>query len=96
MPSGPKVMPIDRRTPFATGVAYSTGNSDHVLNVRAGDMSAWPDQPGHFVEWLARETSPPLREDMFATRGQYGQYSQGPADSTGGDCRRWTSGCDHR
>jgi uncharacterized NAD(P)/FAD-binding protein YdhS len=77
VPDGPRVMLIDRRTPFGTGAAYSTVNSDHVLNVRAGNMSAWPDQPGHFVEWLARETGSPLREDMFATRGQYGRYLQG-------------------
>jgi uncharacterized NAD(P)/FAD-binding protein YdhS len=77
MSSGPKVMLIDRRTPFGRGAAYSTGSSDHVLNVRAGNMSAWPDQPGHFVAWLAREMGTPLREDMFATRGQYGRYLQG-------------------
>jgi uncharacterized NAD(P)/FAD-binding protein YdhS len=77
MPDGPKVMLIDRRTPFAMGAAFSTGNSDHVLNVRAGNMSAWPDQPLHFVAWLASETGTPPREDMFATRGQYGRYLQG-------------------
>ena len=76
-PNGPKVMLFDRRTPFARGAAYSTGNPDHVLNVRAGNMSAWPDAPRHFVEWLAADTGAPPREDMFATRGDYGRYLQG-------------------
>ena len=74
---GPVVMLFDRRTPFARGAAYSTGNPDHVLNVRAGNMSAWPDDPGHFVRWLSEHRGEPAREDMFATRGDYGCYLQG-------------------
>lgn len=75
-PDGPRVMLFDRRTPFARGVAYATGNPDHVLNVRAGNMSAWPDRPDHFMRWLAaaRGTAPDAA--TFATRGEYGRYLQ--------------------
>ncbi len=35
------------------GVAYSTKESNHLLNVRASNMSAFPDDPDHFVTWLS-------------------------------------------
>ena len=75
-PDAPGVMLFDRRTPFARGAAYASANPDHVLNVRAGNMSAWPDAPGHFVQWLAQARHEPPRDDMFATRGDYGRYLQ--------------------
>jgi len=34
------------------GLAYSTTNMRHLLNVPAGKMSAFPDQPDHFINWL--------------------------------------------
>jgi uncharacterized NAD(P)/FAD-binding protein YdhS len=34
------------------GVAYSTQNPDHLLNVRANNMSAFADAPDDFVQWL--------------------------------------------
>lgn len=35
------------------GVAYGTNNTDHLLNVRASNMSAYAIAPLHLVEWLA-------------------------------------------
>ena len=44
---------IERRgAQVARGVAYGTAHAEHLLNVRAGNMSAMPDDPGHFVRWL--------------------------------------------
>lgn len=61
-----KVILFERRVPVGLGAAYATHNPLHRLNVRAGNMSAWPDERGHFVDWLdaeaciwARPTSPP-------------------------------------
>lgn len=36
------------------GVAYSTRRGEHLLNVPAGRMSAFPDAPDDFVRWLLR------------------------------------------
>jgi uncharacterized NAD(P)/FAD-binding protein YdhS len=75
-PAGPDVLLFEKRTPFGRGAAYSTPNPAHRLNVRASNMSAFPDRPDHFVSWLAefRKASP--RGDLFASRGEYGQYLQ--------------------
>ncbi|MFN3432504.1 MAG: FAD/NAD(P)-binding protein, partial [Candidatus Sericytochromatia bacterium] len=51
--SGPlTVAVVERREALGRGVAYSTTESCHLLNVPAGAMSAWPDEPGHFLDWL--------------------------------------------
>ncbi|QXP90553.1 FAD/NAD(P)-binding protein [Methylococcus capsulatus] len=44
------------RSRFARGVAYSTTEDCHLLNVPAGNMSAFPDDREHFLRWAqARE-----------------------------------------
>ena len=35
------------------GAAYATANPRHLLNVRIENMSAFADEPDHFVRWLA-------------------------------------------
>jgi uncharacterized NAD(P)/FAD-binding protein YdhS len=81
-----KLLPPERslllyeRSSFARGVAYSTPNPDHLLNVRAANMSAFPEQPDHFAQWLAETHSdaPEAVRDTdsgrFASRGLYGRY----------------------
>ncbi len=69
----------ERAPEFARGVAYATGDSDHLLNVRATNMSALADEPQHFSDWLKRRPggSEGLYETsagLFASRGLYGQY----------------------
>jgi uncharacterized NAD(P)/FAD-binding protein YdhS len=65
---------------FARGTAYSTKEPIHLLNVRATNMSAFPDQPGHFVEWLGRNGSEHPQEmwetpaGTFVSRNVYGRY----------------------
>src|SRR5271155_2572731 len=52
---------IEKRSEVGRGVAYCTANPDHLLNVRACNMSAFPDQPDHFWHWLrAREDNGPV------------------------------------
>ncbi|WP_419251825.1 FAD/NAD(P)-binding protein [Caulobacter sp. ErkDOM-YI] len=80
-----RVRLIERSANFAQGAAYCTANPDHLLNVRAGNMSAWPDQPDHFAQWLAQR-----RPDAgaFASRGEYGLYLQALlANAAGADGR---------
>ncbi|MEC3911411.1 FAD/NAD(P)-binding protein [Sphingobium sp. CR2-8] len=68
-----RVTLVERRPDrLGRGLAYGAAQADHILNVRAANMSALPDQPGHFVEWL---TSQGLgQEGSFATRRDYGAY----------------------
>jgi len=70
------------------GVAYSTTMDCHLLNVPAGNMSAFPDDPEHFLRWAkAREKSvvnPPWVTGVTATsflpRRVYGDYLCGLLD----------------
>lgn len=43
---------FERSDQLGAGIAYATENPSHLLNVRASNMSAFPDQPDHFVNWL--------------------------------------------
>ncbi len=69
---GPRATLIERRTETARGVAYSAAHPDHLLNVRAGNMSALPQDPGHFERWLERRH--PELAGSFAPRLVYGDY----------------------
>jgi uncharacterized NAD(P)/FAD-binding protein YdhS len=50
------------------GAAYSTQEAAHLLNIRAHNMGAWADDPGHFAEVEG------LEADRFAERRRYGLY----------------------
>jgi uncharacterized NAD(P)/FAD-binding protein YdhS len=70
---GPRVTLIERRgEQLARGVAYSAADESHLLNVRAGNMSAFPDDPGHFVRWLSECGEGDARS--FVRRIRYGAY----------------------
>src|ERR1700746_2871863 len=51
--SGVSVTLIEKRADIGRGIAYGTANPDHVLNVRAAFISAFPDDPQHFWRWLS-------------------------------------------
>jgi uncharacterized NAD(P)/FAD-binding protein YdhS len=72
---GPSVHLIERGEGFGRGLAYGAGGGDHLLNVRAGNMSAYPDRPGHLLDWLEAQG---LDADPagFIGRGVYGRYLQ--------------------
>ncbi|WP_332698379.1 FAD/NAD(P)-binding protein [Bosea sp. (in: a-proteobacteria)] len=67
---------IERTPPFGSGIAYATGCEEHLLNTRIGDMSAWPDDPGHFARWLPEGTHD------FVRRREYGRYLKDQLDRT--------------
>lgn len=71
----PRVLLVERAQGFGKGVAYSTRHGAHLLNVRAGNMSAFPGQPGHFLEWL-RNRNGNADPATFVARATYGQYLQ--------------------
>lgn len=61
------------------GVAYSTREPAHVLNVRAEVMSAWADDLDHFVR--VAEADGGDRRD-FVQRQQFGRYLRGILEDT--------------
>ncbi len=69
---------VEKSETAGLGLAYSTRNPQHLLNVRASNMSAFPDEPGHFWNWL---TANSLDRGLgcgdafcFVPRGIYGRY----------------------
>lgn len=67
---GPRATLIERAPSPARGAAYSATRPEHLLNVRAGNMSALADEPDHFVRWLeARGIA-----TGFVPRRIYGDY----------------------
>jgi uncharacterized NAD(P)/FAD-binding protein YdhS len=73
---GFRVTLIERRSEIGRGPAYHTNNPEHVLNVRAANMSALPDDPKHFWRWLSNRTEGPQCPDpyCFVPRRAYGDY----------------------
>lgn len=64
---------LDKEAAFARGVAYSTRELCHLLNVPAGRMSAFPDKPEHFLTWVQEGASEATASD-FIPRLKYGDY----------------------
>lgn len=56
------------------GVAYGTQCSAHLLNVRARDMSTFPDDPGHFLRWAKSNHDWGTEGGSFVPRKVYGRY----------------------
>jgi uncharacterized NAD(P)/FAD-binding protein YdhS len=59
---------------LGAGVAYSTTDPRHRLNVAARGMSMWPDDPQHFLRWMRRHVDRDFPEAGFAARLHYGDY----------------------
>jgi uncharacterized NAD(P)/FAD-binding protein YdhS/predicted metal-dependent enzyme (double-stranded beta helix superfamily) len=79
-----RVVLIERRGTVGEGLAYGTRDDAHLLNVPAARMSAWPDQPNHFLDW-ARQQNPDVRPGDFLPRMQYGDYVRETLQKTGTD-----------
>ena len=50
------------------GLAYSSPHRFHLLNVPAGEMSAFPDLPDDFLRWARTNIDPDMQERSFPTR----------------------------
>jgi hydroxyacylglutathione hydrolase len=64
---------VDSGGSLGRGVAFSTSDPSHLLNVRAGDMSAFPDDPTDFARWLLVHGHPDAHQ-AFAARSSFGAY----------------------
>jgi uncharacterized NAD(P)/FAD-binding protein YdhS len=70
-----RVTIIEQRSEIGRGLAYHTGNPEHLLNVRAANMSALPNDPDHFWRWLsARDLCQRTDRYCFVPRRAYGDY----------------------
>ena len=72
-PEPPSVSLIDPAPRPARGIAYSTTEPVHLMNVRTGNLSAFPDDPDHFTAWAAAHGDTGGR-DGFARRQLFGDY----------------------
>ncbi|ALN78215.1 FAD/NAD(P)-binding protein [Lysobacter antibioticus] len=56
---------------YSRGVAYGEARSEHLLNVRASELGATPDQPGAFADWLNLSDRARV---SYLPRLAYGEY----------------------
>lgn len=101
---GPPVMLFERSGRIGPGLAYATVSPSHILNVRATNMSAFPDDPTHFERWLSADLGEAgdrheTEAGLFASRRLYARYLCDTFNAEGGtrahripaeivDCRR--------
>ncbi len=76
-----RVTLVNKQYPLGRGIAYGTLRPEHLLNVVARNMSAFPDLPSHFVDWLRNRadfSEMPLADlrEQFVPRRVYGDYLQ--------------------
>lgn len=70
---------INERETFNKGVAYNPYSDKHILNVITGKMSAYPDNPDHFLDWVMtrpdfQDRDKTLIANSFLPRKLYGEY----------------------
>jgi uncharacterized NAD(P)/FAD-binding protein YdhS len=65
---------LDRGSAPGRGLAYSSPHRFHLLNVPAGEMSAFPDAPDDFLRWARINFDAGVKERSFLPRSIYGKY----------------------
>lgn len=77
-PPGIEIVLFEKSGRRARGLAYGTAEPGHLLNVRAANMSAFPDRPDHFEKWLSlrpqAERGERTEAGVFVSREVYGTY----------------------
>jgi uncharacterized NAD(P)/FAD-binding protein YdhS len=79
---------VDPTTEPGRGVAYSTREPAHLLNVRAGKLSADGADPGDFARWAGDRLGRPVGLDEFLPRRLLGEYVGDRLAGATGRCRR--------
>jgi uncharacterized NAD(P)/FAD-binding protein YdhS len=73
-----EIVLVEPRRDVGRGLAYSTRDPRHLLNVRVGNMSAFADQPDHLLAWLREQGTRSgvdcPTEFCFIPRSTYGAY----------------------
>ncbi len=80
---GERIYLVEKSGRLGQGLAYATGNPEHLLNVRASRMSAFEEEPDHFLRWLKRlpaeerdSATAHTPAGTFVRRSVYGEYIQ--------------------
>lgn len=74
-----KISIFEKQHQPGRGIAYSPQSDKVLLNVIASKMSAFPDDPNHFVRWISKQ-NPFIKDDIqliehsFLSRSIYGEY----------------------
>ncbi|ERO63484.1 FAD/NAD(P)-binding protein [Pseudomonas piscis] len=66
---------IDPASTPGRGLAYRGNDDNLLLNVPAGNMSAFADEPSHFVDFC-QQIDPSINVGSFVSRRLYGRYLQ--------------------
>jgi uncharacterized NAD(P)/FAD-binding protein YdhS len=77
-----RVVIIEPREQLGRGMAYSTIYPEHLLNVPAGRMSAFVNDPEHFVRFLEQRDDDRSSASSFVQRRIYGDYLEWIARET--------------
>jgi uncharacterized NAD(P)/FAD-binding protein YdhS len=77
--AGTGIILIERAPPLGRGVAYASECPEHVLNVAAGRMSAFSEDPGHFLRWVCARSGragypKAVGQEAFLPRWLFGRY----------------------
>ena len=77
---------INSHYPLAKGVAYSSYSHKHLLNVPAKNMSAFPDKPNDFMNWIKNHDNYGALDQnelpgMYLPRNIYGHYLKDTFDN---------------
>lgn len=71
-----RVVLVDRRGCTGRGIAYSTTDDAHLLNVPMERLSAFSADPEHFARWAADALGRPVAPGSYLPRRRYGDYLQ--------------------
>ena len=74
-----EIILINEKESLNRGIAYNPYSKKHLLNVITGKMSAYPDNPDHFLEWVMqkdifKDAEISLIANSFLPRSLYGDY----------------------
>lgn len=81
-----EIIIINERETFCKGTSYNPYSVRHILNVVAAKMSAFPDKPDHFLDWVMsraefKSQDRVLIANSFLSRRLYGEYLKSNWDS---------------
>lgn len=71
-----KIALLDKASLPGRGVAYGANYKCHLLNLPADMMSAFSEEPEHFLGWARANYQPSLKARSFLPRAVYGRYME--------------------